>query len=216
MTIKTRDTFLTEVFQDGQPANSIRASDIRDVVESLPFYDQYSKGWEFLYDSTYTSASPLSIPAGVATQLPNDGLRANLRHPSDFAGAWDTTDNKLKPALLNGFGVIRLSFTAYSTQVQSNNYFDVDVVTGTAGSPASYGGSPLEPGQDWIFKETKTIVKGSGPGNHQHYNIVIPLFVGSAFADSGAIFYITPLTDLDVYDIAITAHRTFVPIDSII
>ena len=207
-TIRTQQDLLDNLFRDGQPANSISAQDVRDLIVSAPHLAEEVYGWEFVYDNTYTKDSRLTIGTGGWTQLTNDGARANLRYPSDFPGAWDTTNNKLKPAVLNGFGIIRLSFTALP-QAANDQHFDIQIVTGTAGSPASFG-SPLTAGQDWIYQDTRMFIKGT---ELQHFNFVIPLFVGSAFADSGAIFYLKSggTQPFSVFDIAITAHRTFAP-----
>ena len=208
MTVRTKEE-LDEIFKDGQPANSITAEDIRDFVDSSPNLLEEVYGWEFLYDDEYTQAAPLAVGT-TWERVTNNGNRADLRYPSTFPGAWDTDRDVLKPAVLNGFGIIRLSFTAYANS-GSNNYFEVEVDTGL-GSPLM-AGSPLPAGGDWIFKETELFIKGTGVGNHQHFNFIMPLFVGTDFATGGACVHLQCPTNtgMSVYDIAVTAHRTFAP-----
>lgn len=207
-TIRTQQDLLDNVFQDGQPANSISAQDVRDLIVSAPYFNEYSHGWEFLFDNTYTESSPLVVTQNTPTQLTCDGARANLRYPSDFTGAWDTTQGILKPAILNGFGIVRVSFVGETLATANPNYFDIEVKTGF-GSPIIFG-SPSAPGGDWIWKSTQSFIKGQNV--HQHFNFVMPLFVGAQFASTGAVIELLSTTSsFNVYDIAITAHRTFAP-----
>jgi len=201
---------LLEDFKDGQPANSIDAENVRNLIISAPNLLEEVYGWEFLYDDQYTQNSPLSVPNSGWTRMTNNGARADLRYPSDFPGTWDKDRDILKPAVLNGFGIVRVSLTAYANS-GTNNYMEIEVNTGL-GSPI-VSGSPLPPGGDWIFKETGIFIKGTGVGNHEHFNFIMPLFVGTDFATLGACIHLScPTgTGMSVYDIAITAHRTFAP-----
>jgi len=204
---KTKADLLTNYFQDGQANNSITASDMRDSIESTSNWIRNSGGWEFLFDVDYpNNATPLTAPNGVPTKITitsNPG--EELRYPPGFPGAWDDDNNKLKPALLNGFGIIRLSMVGqYSGGTAPHFELQLDV-----------GSDPIAPAgtgtaSNIIFTETHVFAKSQN--DSQHFNSVMPLFVGSDFSTNGGHFIITATAaDVRLFQITMTAARIFAP-----
>jgi len=202
-TIRTEADLLNNVFQDGQAPGSITAQDMRDLIVSaqatLPL------GWEFLFDNDYTSGSPLTLSDGVGTKLTiNSNPAEELRYPADFPGAWDDINNRLLPALLNGFGIIRISFTAvYVGGTAPHLDFKLDV----GSDPVDLGGVD----SNVIYIDSANFAKASGTA--QSFNFIMPLFVGTDFSNNGGTFILTADgDDIDIYDIAMTAARIFSPL----
>ena len=111
-TSKSKAQLQQTVFQDNQLPGSITASDMRDFVESVPDWIVSSGGWEFLYDNTNTINLLVDTPTKI-TLTSNPAVEQ--RYPDGFVGAWDKVNNRLKPALSNGAGIIRLSFQGVFT-----------------------------------------------------------------------------------------------------
>ena len=209
---KIKTDLLGTYFQDGQGNNSITAQDMRHFIESTANWARNSGGWEFLFDSVYTSGAPLTLLDGVPAKLTitsNPG--EELRYPPGFPGAWDDPNNRLHPALLNGFGIIRISFEGVFVGGTAPHIdFNLDVGsnpippagTGVAGN---YGS-----GSNIIYAESTPFAKASG--TVQHFNYIMPLFVGADFAANGGVFIIkADGDDIDIYNIAMTAGRIFAP-----
>ena len=203
-TPKTKADLLTNYFQEGQANNAITTQDMRDYVESTANWVRNAGGWEFLFDNDYTSGSPLTLSDGVATKLTiNSNPGEELRYPPGFPGAWDDINNRLAPALLNGFGIIRISFTAvYVGGTAPHLDFKLDV----GSDPVDLGGVD----SNVIYVDSATFAKASG--DPQAFNFIMPLFVGADFSNNGGTFIIiADGDDIDIYDIAMTAGRMFAP-----
>jgi hypothetical protein len=197
-TVRTESYLQNNVFQDGQPEGSITAADMRDFVESAKYLS--ALGWHFLYDSDYaTSGAARTILDGQRTQLtisPNPS--EDLRYPPDFPDCWDPITDRLQPFSLNGFGIIRLSLVAWADT--PNARFDVEFDISATGT------------DNTIYDQTSVFAKGTGVGNAQHFNYVIPIFCGQPFVDNGGRFYITPTgSDINIFQTTLTTGMTLVP-----
>lgn len=191
MTIRTQQDLLTNVFQDGQPANSITASDMRDLVESTPYLG--GQGWQFYYDDQYTQGAPRHITAGSHAQITINGGQETLGHPPGMPAFWNTTTNKLIPSGLNNFGIVRLAFAGYYTGGGSQSLFDVHLdVGGTTGI---------------IWEETGIFLKG--PSGTQFFNFTIPLFSGPDFQANGGELHFIPQHDCYMWQFALTTVQIY-------
>jgi len=191
---------LQEVFKDGQPANSITAQDVRDLVVSSKHL--HLMGWEFCLDSAATISSPVTITGGTRHHFTSDGLLAQVIHPTRHTAFWNPSTNKIEPPALNDFIDVRFAFTATSTSgAGSTNQFELEL--DTTGKPNGTG-SPATSG-DIIFRQTEFFSKGIG--QTQHFNFIMPLFVGAQFLAAGGIFYITPVNDMDIWRKAVIINR---------
>lgn len=191
MTIRTQQDLLTNVFQDGQPANSITAGDVRDLVESVPYLG--GQGWQFYYDNQYTQGSPRFITAGTHAQITINGGQETLGHPPGMPAFWNTTTNKIVPSGLNNFGIVRLAFAGYYAGGGSQSIFDVHLdVGGTTGV---------------IWEESGVFLKGAS--NTQYFNFTIPLFSGPDFQANGGELHFIPTNDCYMWQFALTAVQIY-------
>ena len=196
--VRSTADLLDNLFQDGQATASITAQDVRDFVLSAEYL--HKSGWEFVFDATYPAiGSARVITDAMRTQMTIAvNVGEDLRYPPSFPGIWDSTNNEIAPAVLNGAGIIRLSFGAW--QVSQNTTFDIEVDVSTGGSG------------NVIYRETGVFSKGFGVGNPQFFNFIMPLFVGADFSANGAKIFITPSgSDVSVYQTTLTGLRTFAP-----
>lgn len=188
-TVRTEADLLTTLFQDGQGAGEITPQDIRDFVVSVKYLN--NQGWNFVRDDTYTTGARRSVLAGVRTKVTIDGATENIGHPTANL-FWNTTTNKLIPSAINDFGFVRLACHANSP-VAATNHFTLELDVG--------GTYPI------IYEGTAQIVKGVGVP--QAFNFVIPLFAGTDFLANGGEFYITPESDAEFWDFALTSVKTY-------
>ena len=201
---------LQEIFKDGQPANSITANDVRDLVVTIPHITQL--GWQFFFDvNAVDEGSAKIILEDVRTVIEiAPFLSEDLLYPPQSPLAWNSGDdedgsgilNRINPQLLNGFGLIRISFAAW--QNSPNSTFDLNFDVGsTVASPET---------SNIIFTETGFFSKGTGFSNHQHFNFIMPLFLGVDFSTNGGRFYVTPAGgNINCFNITLTLTNTFAP-----
>ena len=192
-TVRSESDLLT-IFADLQAVGAITAQDVRDFIISVKHMN--GGGWEFHLDGQYTSIAPKTILAGIRTKVTIDGTLGDFGHPALTHGAghfWDTVNNRVNATALNNFAFGRFAVTAQSVSA-STNEFELEIDVG--------GGSfPI------IFQETAVLHKGAGVD--QHFNFIIPLFVGPDFLANGASAYITPLADMEFHTHALTIVRTY-------
>lgn len=204
-TPRTEADLLTNLFQDGQANNSITAQDMRDFVASARYLQPL--GWEFRFDSQYTSGSPNTLVDGVGEKVTftaNPG--EDLRYPTTFPEIWDNAEQKLViPTFSNGLGLLRLScFGVYTggTVPHIDLQFDVgsDPIAPAGGGTAS----------NIIYTDSAVFAKGAGVV--QAFNWIIPLFAGPDFVANGGHFIITSdSANCDVYQFTLTAGAILVP-----
>lgn len=149
-------------------------------------------GWAYYVDSTYTSGSPLAITAATRTKLTIDGLGATTditQLPSGVSAFWDTTSNKITPALLDDSYDVRLKFTILPTG--AGPYVDIEFDIG--------GGVGV------VAADTRSLVKGAVAAV---VTFPVPLFAKSTFISNGCEIYLTPNNNSSVYDIELMVTRT--------
>lgn len=193
-TVRTETQLLEDLFQDGQPLNSISAQDVRDFIVTAKYLT--GTGWDFHLDGTYTVGSPRTILAGVRTKITIDGVIEDIGHPEiphNGNHFWNPATNKLEPPNLNDFGIVRLAMVAQST-LQAVNRFEVEFDVGAGTYPV-------------IWQETAVFAKGAGAP--QNFNFIMPMFAGPEFVTNGGEFYITPLADATFWTFGITTTRTY-------
>ena len=206
-TIRTQADLINNIFPDNQAAGSITAQDMRDFASSVQHITPL--GWQFFFDVTYPDEnnSRLITPAGLRTQIEiAPFLTEDLLYPTQSPLAWNSANNedgsgilnRVNPQLLNGFGLIRLSFAAW--QNSQNSYIDVEFDVSASGLG------------NVIYHHTNNFIKGTGQANHQHFNYVIPVFLGSDFATNGGRFYITATGGtVNMFQTTLTLTNTFAP-----
>ena len=208
-TIRTSADLQNNIFPDNQAAGSITAQDIRDAVASMPHISV--QGWQFFFDiNAVDEGSAKVVLDGVKTQVEiSPFISEDLLYPPGSPLAWNSNanedgsgiTNRINPQLLNGFGLLRLSFAAWQDSL--NTRFDLEFDVSTANPPAALG--------NVIYTSTEAFLKGTTFADAQHFNFVIPVFLGSDFATNGGRFYITPNGDINCYQITLTLTQTFAP-----
>jgi hypothetical protein len=158
--------------------------------------DLTQEGWVVYSDSTYTSASPLTI-ASARTKLTCDGLGAGTNKiyvPEGVTDFWDTTTNKVTPQNIGDAYDFRVQFKGKCSTVSAYFDFELDV------------GAPLND----IFRRTLSASKGANA--EISYSLGVPLFSLDTFIANGGDLYLNTIDDgttLTVYDIQIFIKRDY-------
>jgi hypothetical protein len=150
-------------------------------------------GWNDISDSQYTSGSPLAITSGTRTLLPNNGL-GSQSDTTRLGSLWQAGSSKFVINDLNAFYILRVNFKVTAAAAASVPYtilVDID------------GGSPVV-----TFGSYNSFVKGGSYINK--YSVAIPFYVGSYINNTDLKVYLTPDTNVNVYDIGFLLQRTYV------
>jgi hypothetical protein len=209
-TPRTEADLLTNLFQDGQANNSITAQDMRDFVASTRYLQPL--GWEFRFDSFYTSGSPLALTdiggAGTPEKITfSNNPGEDLRYPSTFPEIWNTVTDRLDiSGFANGFGIIRVSCIASSPTASATHIeMLMDVGSDPIGPPPDTGTS-----SNLIYEDTRLFAKGNNVP--QAFNWIVPLFGGSDFvANGGRLLLQSHGGDASAWQLTLTAGAILVP-----
>ena len=164
----------------------IRETDLDLSNQSTNLY-----GWNHRKDSLYTSGAPLSITGGVKTSFYNDGL-----HPLT-----DTT----RP-----LGITYSTGQFITTELNASYIIRVMAkITAAAGASTPYvvkvsmegGASPL------TFAAQDLFIKGGGYVNDLALNIMF--YTGSLNTNQPIRIFLTPDTNIAVYDMGYMIQRTY-------
>lgn len=204
-TEKTLADLLNITFRDNQADGSITASDMRDLIASVPYLT--ALGWEFRFDGQFTAGSPMTLADGVPQKITFTAQPGqDMRYPSTFPEIWDNANQKISiPTFLNGFGIIRLAFRANYAGGGQVPYINLTIDIGTDPLPPAGAGTA----SNIIYESSQPFAKTSGV---QAFNFVVPLFGGTDFVTNGGQVIVESVGNtVDIYEIAITAGATFVP-----
>lgn len=155
-------------------------------------------GWAYYSDTAHTSASPQSITAGTRTLFTVDGLGATTvtdylaTVPSDV---WEN-GNILNPSEVGERYLVRVDVMIIPTTVTQNEYVTLQLDIGS--------GSQIN-----IVEKRLPMQKGAGSAHA--FSETITIFCLDTFKANGGKFYLTPTTDVTVFDRAISIERTFSP-----
>jgi hypothetical protein len=149
-------------------------------------------GWNDIADNQYTSGAPRAISSGVRTLLTNNGLAAQT-DTSRLGTIWNTGSSQFLINDLNGFYSIRVAMKITAAAAAGTPY----VVTFEAESAN---------GPTVIIGSTQ-MIKGGG-----YVNLVTfqrSLYSGSFINNQALKLYITPDTNINIYDIGFVVHREY-------
>lgn len=150
-------------------------------------------GWNDIADNTYTSGSPFAISSGVKTAVPNNALGTQT-NTTRLGALWQTGTSKFVINDLNAFYILRVNFKATAAAAAGTPY--TILVSMEGGSPA------VE------FASYNGFVKGGGYVNK--CSISLPFYVGSYINNTDIKLYLTPDTNVNVYDVGFLLQRTYV------
>jgi hypothetical protein len=154
-------------------------------------------GYGVYDDSTYTSASPLTI-VNASTQLTIDGLGSSTytdQLPADIVKFWDSTTNRIVTDTIGDAFDIRLGFKAKSSA--TNSYFDVRFDIGNPSGIVIAGQSKLMP---------------KGSGTETSITVDIPLYALGTFITNGCAIWLDSSvsnTTLTAYDFTLMIKRDY-------
>lgn len=154
--------------------------------------DKDTTGWWTISDTTFTSATPQSIPANTRTLL-----QINLDSVIEFAGAngalasdiWDAVNNKLTPLASGDSYLFRLSMTANPTLNNRNFTVDLDI-----------GGT-----QGVIFERSTRLARGANVDTK--ISMTNSIFTLGTFIANGGEIYITCDGDVEIFDISLFIQK---------
>jgi len=149
-------------------------------------YVDNKTGWAVYQDTAYTIGSPFDILTGVTSTLPNNaGTVINTQIPTGITSFYDSTTNKITPAVSGDYYVTTIRFKAVTT-APTAGYFDFGIDIG--------GALGVQ------FKETKIFAKGAGI--EHNFSVVVPMYSGATFIANGGLVKITSGNgNMSVYDI---------------
>lgn len=149
-------------------------------------------GWNDVADGLYTSGSPRAISSGVKTALTNNAAGAQT-DVSRLGALWSTSNSEFVINDLNAFYILRLNLKATAAAAAGTPYTILVELEG--GSPAvnmaAYNG----------------FVKGGGYVNK--FSISLPFYVGSYVNSTPLKLYVTPDTNINLYDVGFLLQRTY-------
>lgn len=149
-------------------------------------------GWNDISDSLYTSGSPRAIAATTRTQLTNNGGAAQT-DTSRLGALWNTGTNLFLINDLNAFYTLRVSMKATAAAAAGTPYIMLVEVQSDSGSLVFYGNT--------------LTMKGGGYVNQ--LNAVVPFYLGSAINNTNLKVFVTPDTNVNIYDIGFVLQRDY-------
>lgn len=139
-TARTQSDLVTNLFQTGQADGSIDSQDMRDFIVSSAHSRVITEQGVVDYNDLATASTPLSLSAGVALQLENDGAGSftNLTYiPSGVASLWDTTLDQLDFSDLKLGDKVLLRLDVTLTTLSANTDIDMTMDLAIGGTPYS-------------------------------------------------------------------------------
>ena len=171
----------------------ISPQDLRDSVVSGRA--NQGQGWAFYTEGTaVTQGTAQAISADTRTLLLNDGLGAasHAGQIQDMIVPWSS--NKLNVELDCSYNV-RVTFKGQIASATAGHYFTIELDIG-GGIGVTWAGTNLFP---------------KGADVEHAFEFSIPLFARSTFVANGGEFYITPDTDMDLWDARVLVGRVYQP-----
>lgn len=149
-------------------------------------------GWNDIADSLYTSGSPRAISSGVRTQLTNNGAAAQTTQ-TRLGSTWNTSTNVFLINDINAFYVLRVNCKIAAAAAAGTPYI-------TLFELESANGPTIITGQTAFVK---------GGGNVNQMSITFPFYSGSFINNQNLKLWVTPDTNITLYDIGFVIQRTY-------
>jgi hypothetical protein len=147
-------------------------------------------GWNDVADSQYTSGSPRSISSGARTQITNNALAAQTDQ-TRLGAIW--ASNQFLINDVNAFYILRLNCKIAAAAAAGTPYIALFELQ-------SANGPTVISGQTAFIK---------GGGNVNQLSITIPFYSGSFINNQALTLYVTPDTNVTMYDIGYIIQRTY-------
>lgn len=149
-------------------------------------------GWNDIADSQYTSGSPRSISASVRTLLTNNAL-ATQTDTSRLGTIWNTGSSYFQVNDLNGLYIVRTQFKCKAAAAAGTPYV-IKLELETSNGPT-------------VISVNDQFIKGGSYENGVSFTTAI--YLGSFINNTQLKVYLTPDTNVTVYDIGFVVSRTY-------
>ena len=149
-------------------------------------------GWNDIADSQYTSGAPRAITASTRTQLTNNGLGAQT-NTTRLGPIWSTSNNRFEINDLNATYVAEISFKATAAAAAGTPYICL-IEMESANGPT-------------VIRGHTQFIKGGGAVNFVGVNFLF--YMGSFVNNQPLSIYITPDTNINIYDIGFVVQRLY-------
>ena len=155
-----------------------------------------SGGWANYSDTLYTVGAPLSIAAGVRTQITCNGLGAgtNTSNGNGVANIWLASAME---GVADYSYVFRLQLTADPTGPGTGEYMDIEFDIAPIGGPPNV-----------ITHKILAFPKG---GLFEEQSITSSLFAGATFEANAMRVFMEPSIGVNVYDISVFIENVYNP-----
>lgn len=149
-------------------------------------------GWNDVADSLYTLASPKAIAASTRTQLTNNAL-ATQTNTERLGTIWDTSTNQFNINDLNASYLVRIAMKVKAAAAAGTPY-TVKLEYQSANGPT-------------VILAHDIAIKGGGYENAITYTD--SLYFGSFINNFGLSLYVTPDTNITLYDVGFVINRIY-------
>ncbi len=167
----------------------------RKLYESDFSYSDKTKnifGWNDIADSQYTSGAPRAIAAAARTKLTNNGLAAQT-DTSRLGALWDTANSRFVINDLNAVYIARIQFKCTAAAAAGTPYI-INSELETNNGPT-------------VVSASTQFIKGGGAVNYVSFTTA--LYLGSFINNTQLSLFVTPDTNVNIYDIGFVLQRTY-------
>lgn len=175
---------------DGLGSGSWRKTTEDDIDFSDKTKNKF--GWNDVASNQYTSGAPLAITASTRTQLPNNAA-ASQTDQSRLGTIWNTGSNQFLISDLNAFYIIRVNMKITAAAAAGTPYVALLELQSDNGPTVITGNTQF--------------IKGGGYVNQVAWNI--PFYNGTFINNQPLKLFITPDTNINLYDIGFVIQRTY-------
>lgn len=174
----------------GQSEKVVRVNTAANATEFVDRSQIQTTGWGQYIDTTYTEASPLSVPAGTTVDLPNNAGDANETYlPFGVSSLYNGT--VMTPDQIGDAYEISIRFKTKSSINEGAVRVALDI-----------GGSMGE-----VFSDSRRLVRGTGDENSMAFNFTA-FSLDTFVANGGTVKFEAVAGDQSVYDIVFVVVRT--------
>lgn len=150
-------------------------------------------GWAQYSDTQYTSASPLTVAEGNTAVITNNAVNSITTHlPAGVTALYDPVTNKITPENSGDAYMIRVDFTAFSSNQSGLATLELDI------------GAP----QNEILRRGFTFPKGAGLSNAIEVSTSSLIYTLDTFiANGGSLELRSDVGNTSIFDIGLVISR---------
>lgn len=175
---------------DGAGSGSWRAITEAEVNYAVKANNRF--GWNDISDSLYTSGSPKAITAATRTQLTNNSL-GTATDTTRLGSIWNPSTNVFLINDLNAAYELKVQFKATAVAAVADAYF-LKFEMESASGPT-------------VFSAQTAVLQNNSAVNSVMFTV--PFSIPSSINNVNTTLYVTPNTDISVYDISFWIRRLY-------